>query len=174
MSNAVDVQYISTPPTHLLHTSFQKQQPASKLVNRYLSTAAQYLQRTKSFHVPASPQQNHYIRLNLPTTDTLAKSMHDLNPSMALDSNASLNCNNNNNHKSQGFVNTLRRSLRKNRERFYNKRSTTMKSCQSLNTTEQQELQPKFSMTPTLNSRREQKEKNKSGPIRKTLRRRVS
>ena len=35
--------------------------------------------------------------------------------------------------KPHGLVNTLRRSLRKSRERFYNKRSSTMKSCQSLN-----------------------------------------
>jgi len=45
--------------------------------------------------------------------------------------------------------------LRKNKERFYNKRSTTMKSCHSLNTYEQtldehRNVSKKFSMTPTL------------------------
>jgi hypothetical protein len=88
-----------------------------------------------------------------------------------------LNCNNNsiNGNKSQGFVNTLRRSLRKNRERFYNKRSTTMKSCHSLNTCDQtpndaQDIHTKISMTPTLYCRRQQlTNKNETYSLRKTI-----
>jgi len=97
-------------------------------------------------------------------TDDLAKSMHDLTAENSTPSTMSTNDNN----KSQGLVNTLRRSLRKNRERFYNKRASTMKSCQSLHTCEQAtNLQPKFSMTPTLSSRRQAKEKNKFDEMRK-------
>ena len=176
MSDAGEIQFISAPQTHIIDTTFQKQQPASKLVNRYLSTAAQYLNRTKSFHVPATNTNNH-IRQSFPSKDVLidnlVQSMENISPPTisndlpmsTVQMNAStspLNCNNNNNsingNKSQGFVNTLRRSLRKNKERFYNKRATTMKSCHALNTYEQtandqHNVQIKMSMTPTLLSR---------------------
>ena len=168
----------------IINTGFQKQQPASKLVNRYLSTAAQYLNRTKSFHVPAT-NTNIHIRPSFLSKDVLrdklVQSMENMNPSIAsndlplsiVQTNAStspLNSNHNHNsindNKSQGFVNTLRRSLRKNKERFYNKRATTMKSCHTLNTCEQTtndqyHVQSKISMTPTLHCRQQQVE-NKS------------
>lgn len=181
MSDAVDSQLIYAPQTHIINTSFQKQQPASKLVNRYLSTAAQYLNRTKSFHVP-SPNNNNTTKTQSISsqnvlTDNLVQSLHNINPStttfkvtlpmstMEMNSSTTLPLNYNNqnsihDNKPQGFVNTLRRSLRKNKERFYNKRATTMKSCHALNTyeqiiDEQQDSHPKISMTPTLLGRRQ-------------------
>jgi len=195
MSNIGEVQFIYAPQTHIINTPFQKQQPTSKLVNRYLSTAAQYLNRTKSFHVPSTNNNNSICQYTSPTnlvTNNLAQSMHSISPlttvqvssndlQMSTNENNSsslpLNCNNNsiNSNKSQGFVNTLRRSLRKNRERFYNKRSATMKSCHSLNTYEQtpndqQNTHVKVSMTPSLHYRRQQSEnKNGTYSLRKTI-----
>jgi len=182
MSDVVELQFIYTPQTHIINTPFQKQQPASKLVDRYLATAAQYLNRTKSFHVPSTNNNNNNIHQHVSSKnilgDNLRLSMHNLSPSTTVpissnnlpmstnennSSNLPLNYNNNsiNDNKSQGFVNTLRRSLRKNRERFYNKRATTMKSCHSLNTYEHttndhQDIHAKISMTPTLFCRRQQ------------------
>lgn len=184
MSNAVDLQYFYPPQPHIINTQIQKQQPTSKLVNRYLSTAVQYLNRTKSFHLPTTTttttNNNNNTQQDISDenfrTDSLTKSIptninnintsrnfkinsNDLLMSATENNSATLppNCNNNsmNDNKTQGFVNTLRRSLRKNKERFYNKRSSTMKSCHSLNTYEQamnnhQDIHAKISMTPTL------------------------
>ncbi|CAF0980577.1 unnamed protein product [Rotaria sp. Silwood1] len=182
MSNAVGLQYFYAPQSHVINTQIQKQQPPSKLVNRYLSTAAQYLNRTKSFHLPATHNTSNnnniqeYISDKNILTNNLVQSipanmnnintstnikLHSNDPLMSINeidsSSLPLNCNNNSidGNKSQGFVNTLRRSLRKNKERFYNKRSATMKSCHSLNTYEQtmnnhQDIYTKISMTPTL------------------------
>jgi hypothetical protein len=195
MSDVVELQFIYTPPTHIINTSFQKQQPANKLVNRYLSTAAQYLNRTKSFHVPST---NNHIPQEI-SSNNLLPLIHTISPlntvkisstDLAMSTNESgsstlpLNCNKNSidGNKSQGLVNTLRRSLRKNRERFYNKRSTTMKSCHSLNTYEQtmndhpQQIHAQISMTPTLFSRKQHKHETyslrntiKNDPIRKMI-----
>ncbi|CAF2987224.1 unnamed protein product [Rotaria sp. Silwood2] len=182
MSNAVELQFFYGPQSHIINTQLQKQQPASKLVNRYLSTAAQYLNRTKSFHLTTTNNNNNknniqeYIDDKNILTNNLAQStpanmdhinvatnikVYSNNLLMSINetnsSSLPLNCNNNSidDNKSQGFVNTLRRSLRKNKERFYNKRSATMKSCHSLNTYEQtmnnhQNIHTKISMTPTL------------------------
>jgi len=194
MSNTAELQFIHAPQTHIINTSLQKQQPASRLVNRYLSTAAQYLNRTKSFHVPSTNINNIHQQISPKNilTDNLAQSMNNISPLTTVkissnnllmstnENNSSslpLNCNNNsiNGNKSQGFVNTLRRSLRKNRERFYNKRSTTMKSCHSLNTCDQtlndaQDIHTKISMTPTLYCRRQQlTNKNETYSLRKTI-----
>lgn len=185
MSDALEFQFIYAPQTHIIDTSFEKQQPASKLVNRYLSTAAQYLNRTKSFHVSSTPTRNNQKTDTRPDitstnvlTDNLAQSLHNISPSTTvkltstdppmstMERNSSpFNASNN---KSQGFVNTLRRSLRKNKERFYNKRAATMKSCHALNTSEQQTVDSsqegipsKMSMTPTLFGRRQHRS-NKS------------
>jgi hypothetical protein len=188
MSDVVELQFIYTPPTHIINTSFQKQQPANKLVNRYLSTAAQYLNRTKSFHVPSA---NNHIPQEI-SSNNLLPLIHTISPlntvkisstDLAMSTNESgsstlpLNCNKNSidGNKSQGLVNTLRRSLRKNRERFYNKRSTTMKSCHSLNTYEHttndhQDIHAKISMTPTLFCRRQQlANKNELYSLRNTI-----
>ncbi|CAF1386355.1 unnamed protein product [Rotaria sordida] len=178
MSNLVELQFFHAPQPHIINTQIQKQQqqPASKFVNRYLSTAAQYLNRTKSFHLPTTNNNQEYIADKNILTNNLAKStpanMDQINTSININvhsndllmpinetNSSSLPLNYNNNsidgNKSQGFVNTLRRSLRKNKERFYNKRSTTMKSCHSLNAYEQamnnhQNIHAKISMTPTL------------------------
>jgi hypothetical protein len=185
MSDPVELQYIYAPQPYVINTQIQKQQPASKLVNRYLSTAAQYLNRTKSFHVPSTNNNHNNIRQRLSYENTLTNNlaqsiptnMHNISPSTSIKISSNdlkmstdktntlslpLNGNNNsiNGNKSQGLVNTLRRSLRKNKDRFYNKRSTTMKSCHSLNTCEQtmnnhQDIHPKISMTPTLLCRRQ-------------------
>lgn len=194
MSDTVDLQLIYAPQTHIINTPFEKQQPASKLVNKYLSTAAQYLNRTKSFHVPPTNNNNntHILQPISSAKDNLVQSMHSIGPlttvqtssnnlPMSTNENTSssipLNYNNNsiNSNKSQGLVNTLRRSLRKSRERFYNKRSTTMKSCHSLNTCEQipddhYDIHTKMSMTPTLLYRRQQMtNKNETYTLRKPL-----
>lgn len=152
----------------------QQYQPASQLINTYLSTAAQYLNRTKSFHVP----QNSPFINNSPSP-AVNKSYQPTPPSNQLNSARSIptnmnlsieNCSMYQEHrfpakpnepspKPQGIVSTLRRSLRKNKERFYNKRSQTMKSCASLHTYEQStsHLQP-TSMTPTLLCRQQYSE----------------
>ena len=178
MSDAVNFHYTypQLPPRNT-HNHIRKQQPASKLINTYLSTAAQYLNRTKSFHVPQNPtlpKNNHLQTVNnspQQVSSNLARSvpsnMNNLNASLTHQNHpittltyhehrfepVASEINLNDNNKSQGFVNTLRRSLRKNKERFYNKRSTTMKSCNSLNNYEQQKIllpPPQISMTPTL------------------------
>jgi hypothetical protein len=175
MSDTAELQFIYAPQTHIINTSFQKQQPASKLVNRYLSTAAQYLNRTKSFHVPSTNNLGQSMQNINPvksTSHTLPMSIMDTSTNNS--STLPLNCNDN---KTQGLVNTLRRSLRKNKDRFYNKRSATMKSCHSLNTYEQitnQDIHSKISMTPTLFARRQHlndsHSNNKSDQIRKNKR----
>ena len=169
MSDGLEFQFIYAPQTtHIINTSFEKQQPASKLVNRYLSTAAQYLNRTKSFHVSSTPSNNQKTdtRPDLTSANVLTDYLVQSSSTTAITSaNLSMERNsspfNASNNKSQGFVNTLRRSLRKNKERFYNKRAATMKSCHALNTSEQtvdtpQETPAKVSMTPTLFGRRRQ------------------
>jgi hypothetical protein len=191
MSNVVELQFIYTPQPHIISNQFPKQQPASKLVNRYLSTAAQYLNRTKSFHVPTTHNNNnnsfiptsnkddqhisykHFLTHNVNLAQSIPTNMHSISPSTNV--NASSNGEQRfevnssdlplNGNKPQGIVNTLRRSLRKNKERFYNKRSTTMKSCHSLNTYEQtmnehQNIHAQISMTPTLLCRRQHLAKN--------------
>ena len=184
MSNTVELQLMYTP-THLTDThnckQQQQQQSTSKLVNRYLSTAAQYLNRTKSFHVTPTNSKHHYLQVPVISTNTspsnlapsISNDMHtteelsfDVSPMSNDETNSSsipLDESNNNSinvNKTQGFVNTLRRSLRKNKERFYNKQSTAMKSCHSLNTYDQpgndiQDVYKKMSMTPTLHHRRQ-------------------
>ena len=103
----------------------------TKLINHYLSNAAQYLNRTKSFHL-----NEHSMKMPLehPTLLSPARSVpsniHVLHPLLPMDTDGKRKmkeC------KSHGLVQTLRRSLRKNKDRFANKRSVTMKSCQSLN-----------------------------------------
>ncbi|CAF1100428.1 unnamed protein product [Adineta ricciae] len=170
-------------PTHLIdtHNCKQQQQSTSKLVNRYLSTAAQYLNRTKSFHVTPTNSKHHYLQVPVISTNasvsnlapSISNDMHtteelsfDVTPVSNDETNSSsipLDESNNNSinvNKTQGLVNTLRRSLRKNKERFYNKQSTAMKSCHSLNTHDQpgndiQDVYKKMSMTPTLHHRRQ-------------------
>jgi len=176
MSDTVNIHFIyGQQPPRTINNHIRKQQPASKLINTYLSTAAQYLNRTKSFHVPqktAFPNNNRIQTVNnchqqvlLTNNSNLARSvpsnMNNLNSTLPIHSSPTTpmtyhehrfeQVNLNENNKSEGIVNTLRRSLRKNKERFYNKRSTTMKSCNSLNTYEQTTIvQPQTSMTPTL------------------------
>jgi hypothetical protein len=159
MSDTAELQFIYAPQTHIINTSFQKQQPASKLVNRYLSTTTQYLNRTKSFHVPSTNNNQYNLGQSMQNINSV-KITSDTLPMEINSSTLPFNCNNNsiNGNKPQGFVNTLRRSLRKNKERFYNKRAATMKSCHSLSTYEQamnQDIHRKISMTPTLFSRRQ-------------------
>ena len=149
-----------TPHSHLVNDSIRKQPAASSLVNRYLSAAGHYLNRTRSFHVPSAlPNNNktfiptttigcndphvtgqYLLTYNRDLAPSLAASMQNLSPSANLPIlPANLECqqpcdaNPMPSDKPHGLVNTLRRSLRKSRERFYNKRSSTMKSCQSLN-----------------------------------------
>ncbi|CAF1245677.1 unnamed protein product [Rotaria magnacalcarata] len=186
MSNCAELEYFYAQEPHIINGRIPKQQPANKLVNGYLSTAANYINRAKSFHLPTTNHNNSNIQVCLSVNHTLPNSIthsipnkmdnvnvpasinihsdnllifaHQTNSSI-LPSNDNTN-NNNNNHsidssKSQGIVSTLRRSLRKNKERFYNKRSTAMKSCHSLNTYEQtmadnQDIHLKSSMTPIL------------------------
>jgi hypothetical protein len=184
MSDAVNFHFIYTQqPPHTINNHIRKQQPASKLINTYLSTAAQYLNRTKSFHVPSNTivvnNKNSHQQSLLTTNPNLARSvpsnMNNLKSSSVIPNlpvtvktyhndryqpiSSEINLNKTN--KSTGIVNTLRQSLRKNKERFYNKRSTTMKSCHTLSNYEQStNTQPQTSMTPTLHSRHQYIENN--------------
>jgi hypothetical protein len=179
MSDTVNIHFIyGQQPPRTINNHIRKQQPASKLINTYLSTAAQYLNRTKSFHVPqktAFPNNNRIQTVNschqqvlLTNNSNLARSvpsnMNNLNSTLPIHNSPITpmtyhehrfeQVNLNENNKSEGIVNTLRRSLRKNKERFYNKRSTTMKSSNSLNAYQQSTIiQSQTSMTPTLISR---------------------
>lgn len=194
MSDAINFHSIYTKqPPYTINNHIRKQQPpTSKLINTYLSTAAQYLNRTKSFHVPQTTTtvsnynriqtgNNYHQQILLQNNSNLARSvpsnMNNLNSttilpnspikSRPIPSEMNSNENNNNNNKSQGIVNTLRRSLKKNKERFYNKRSTTMKSCNSLNTYESPNIiQTPMSMTPTLLCRRQYLENQIDSPIK--------
>ncbi|CAF4699419.1 unnamed protein product [Rotaria socialis] len=181
MSNCAELQYFYAQEPYIIDSRIPKQQSANKLVNGYRSTAAHYLNRTKSFHLPTANHNNNNIQVCLSGNHTLPNNLlhsipnkmdnvnvptniniHSNNISMfAHQTNSSMLPSNNNNNnsidssKSQGIVSTLRRSLRKNKERFYNKRSTAMKSCHSLNTYEQtmadhQDIHLKPSMTPIL------------------------
>lgn len=185
MSDAVNFHSICTQqPPRPINNHMRKQQPTSKLINTYLSTAAQYLNRTKSFHVPQTTTftnnnriqivNNCHQQVLLTNNSNLARSvpsnMNNLNSTTMIHNPklmsknyhehqfqpVSSEINLNENNKSQGIVNTLRRSLRKNKERFYNKRSQTMKSCNSLNNYEASSIiQSRISMTPTLLCRRQ-------------------
>jgi hypothetical protein len=178
MSDEVELQFIYAPQPHIISSQIPKQPASKQLVNRYLSTAAQYINRTKSFHVPHTNNNHNRNNIhfqNMPASklaQSIPTNIHNVNPLTTVkissndqpmsinemnSSSSPLDGNNNsiNVNKSQGFVNTLRRSLRKNKERFYNKRSSTMKSCHSLNTYEQtvdehRNIYKKISMTPTL------------------------
>ena len=188
MSNAVELQFISSSQSHNINTQIQKQQPTNKLVTKYLSTAAHYLNRTKSFHLSKTNDDNKNdiqaytsgeTALSNNPTQSMPTNIHNISsltelkmhpnhlPISVDETNSSgLPLNGNNNHslingnKSRGLVNIVRRSLRKNKERFHSKRSTTMKSCYSLNADEQitndyQDICAKISMTPTLFCRRQ-------------------
>lgn len=161
MSDTVELQILSMSHSQMttaaaVTSPIRKQQPASKLANRYLSTAAQYLTRTRSFHVPSNKQNNGNASLSAIQHDDLARSiprnMPTNNPAHPPDGPT----NSLDDNKSQGIVNTLRRSLRKSKERFYNKRSATMKSCHSLHNYEYTgtpDPSSSMAMTPTLLAR---------------------
>jgi len=166
MSDAVNFHFIyPQQPPRTINNHLRKQQPASKLINSYLSTAAQYLNRTKSFHVPQSipfptntsipivnnnPQQV-LLTDNPNLVQSVPSNMNNLNPPMSYQEHRFESVSSTVNNKSEGIVNVLRRSFRKNKAKFYNKRSTTMKSCNSLNHYEQSTIvQRQTSMTPNL------------------------
>jgi hypothetical protein len=163
MSHAVNFHFIypQQPSSRTINSHVRKQQPASKLINSYLSTAAQYLNRTKSFHIPQTttfpsnsptPIVNDYQEdvLGIDNSNlarSVPSSMNNLNPTMNYQEHRFESITN----KSDGIVNSLRRSLRRSKEKFYNKRSTTMKSCNSLNHYEPSaHPQRQTSMTPNL------------------------
>ncbi|CAF0942808.1 unnamed protein product [Adineta steineri] len=187
MSDAINFHFIY--PQQTSHTNknhhLRKQQPANKFINSYLSTAAHYLNRTKSFHVPSnttltnnpnnntciqidnnSQQQQSYLTNNSQLARSVPSNINNLNPPSTIYHEyqfqpVSSEIKSNKNYKSPGIVNTLRKSLRKNKERFYNKRSTTMKSCHSLSNYEQSPIiLPQTSMTPTLLCRHQHIETN--------------
>jgi hypothetical protein len=182
-----------TATSHLVDERIQKQQqqqqqPACKLVNKYLSTAAQYLNRTKSFHLPANTyhQHNHNstsqstiqydnqhgLTYNCDIVRSIPINMHTMKvslddhrlltslcPRQSIDENKS----------DGGIVNTLRRSLRKSKDRFSHKRSATMKSCQSLHTYDEttnndQDSSMDMTNTPTLISRQHHSSKPNDMP----------
>ena len=181
MSDMVDfLSLYAQQPPRTINNPIRKQQSATKLINTYLSTAAQYLNRTKSFHIPPSTSSqigdgsNSHVsyaavfgppaallasnHLNL--TRSVPSNMNNLYPSSPAHEPMSSDVHVNGKkkakeNKSHGFVNTLRRSLRKNKERFYNKRATTMKSCQSLSNYDPTTIgRSPASITPTLPCRR--------------------
>lgn len=126
-----------------------RKQSSSKLVNRYLSTAAQYLNRSKSFHIPSSTtttnnnnqsdriipchDDRHFflyhadlrqrsIPMNIDRMNRLHR--NDADPSILVLPPTHSPTSIEHDEKSHGFVNTLRRSLRKNKDRFSTKRTT--------------------------------------------------
>ncbi|CAF2910503.1 unnamed protein product [Rotaria sp. Silwood2] len=187
MSDAVNFHFIYAQHSpHTINNHIRKQQSTSKLINTCLSTAAQYLNRTKSFHVPPNntiinnkynknSHQKDCLTNNLDLAQSVPSNINNFNSTLAIHSlpitpiihhehrlqTISSEINLNENKKTQGIVSTLRRSLKKNKERFYNKRSTTMKSCNSLINYEQSRyIQPHLSMTPILTFRHEYLENN--------------
>ncbi|CAF3067108.1 unnamed protein product [Rotaria sp. Silwood2] len=187
MSDAVNFHFIYAQHSpHTINNHIRKQQSTSKLINTCLSTAAQYLNRTKSFHVPPNTtiinnkynknsHQKDCLTNNLDLAQSVPSNINNFNSTLAIHSlpitpiihhehrlqTISSEINLNENKKTQGIVSTLRRSLKKNKERFYNKRSTTMKSCNSLINYEQSRyIQPHLSMTPILTFRHEYLENN--------------
>ncbi|CAF1235943.1 unnamed protein product [Adineta ricciae] len=181
MSDAINFHFVYPQTSSHPNTNhIRKQQSTSKLINTYLSTAAQYLNRTKSFHISTNatlrPKKN--IRIQVDNNSPEKRSSLCNNPNLARSVPSNINNLNlslmptnthmiyheqqfqsigvsevhtNKESKSPGFVNTIRRSLRKNKERFYNKRSATMKSCHSLSQYEETPvILPQTSMTPTL------------------------
>ncbi|CAF4511458.1 unnamed protein product, partial [Rotaria sp. Silwood2] len=165
MSDAVNFHFIYAQHSpHTINNHIRKQQSTSKLINTCLSTAAQYLNRTKNC-----------LTNNLDLAQSVPSNINNFNSTLAIHSlpitpiihhehrlqTISSEINLNENKKTQGIVSTLRRSLKKNKERFYNKRSTTMKSCNSLINYEQSRyIQPHLSMTPILTFRHEYLENN--------------
>jgi hypothetical protein len=162
------------PPGNFADTidnSFEKQS-SSKLVNRYLSTAAQYLNRSKSFHILSSTTTTN----NNNQSDRIIPSCHDRHfflyhadltqRSIPMNIDRINRLQNDNvdpppllqpplppssiqlEEKSHGFVNTLRRSLRKNKERFTTKRTTNTLLHQN-------EINSITTMTPTTIRRRQ-------------------
>ena len=182
MSDMVDfLSLYAQQPPRTINNPIRKQQSATKLINTYLSTAAHYLNRTKSFHIPPSTSSqigdgcNPHVSFksvpgppatllasnHLNLTRSVPSNMNNLYPSslahepMSSDGKKKAA----KESKSHGFVNTLRRSLRKNKERFYNKRATTMKSCQSLSHYDPTTIgRSPAATTPTLPCRREYSE----------------
>ncbi|CAF1471021.1 unnamed protein product [Rotaria sordida] len=181
MSNTVNFHFIYAQHSpHTINNHIRKQQSTSKLLNTCFSTAAQYLNRTKSFHVPSNTtiknnknfistnqnfQQQDLLTNNLDLARSVPSDINILNLS-STNHNFSITpiihsehefqpisseINLNENNKTQGIVYTLRRSLKKNKERFYPKRSTTMKSCNSLSNYEQStNIQSEISTTPVV------------------------
>ncbi|CAF0949814.1 unnamed protein product [Adineta ricciae] len=190
MSDAINFHFVyPQTPSHPSTNHIRKQQSTSKLINTYLSTAAQYLNRTKSFHISTnatlrpkksiciqvdnnSPEKRSSLCNNPNLARSVPSNINNLNLSLVstnthmiyheqqFQSIGMSEVNTNKESKSPGFVNTIRRSLRKNKERFYNKRSVTMKSCHSLSQYEETPvILPQTSMTPTLLCRRQYSDK---------------
>lgn len=86
--------------------SIEKHGSSKLLVNRYLSTAVQYLNRSKSFHIPLSNnvRSPSIIPWDDPSNRQNGSTTMNINP---IDLQM----------KSHGFVTTLRRSLRKSKDR---------------------------------------------------------
>ena len=175
MSDCVQLPLMSSSSTATVsfsqpsNTNSIRKQASSKLVNRYLSTAAQYLNRSKSFHIPSStPHNNNQSRSIIPCHDrhfffyhadlpqrSIPMNINRIKPSDLVDvdddpqqlvtyPSSSIDLE----HKSHGFVNTLRRSLRKNKERI------SSKSSHSLHQNETNTPHPTLiTMTPTLRPR---------------------
>ena len=180
MSETINFHWIYPRPSpRSINNSHRKQEqqpplPAtSQLIHSYLSSAAQCLNRTKSFHVPQIPPlpTDNNIHQQVPFSDNLDLAQSVPSNINHLDSTRTTpmlyhehrfnSIASEVNRKPDGLVNTLRRSLKKNREKFLSKRSSTMKSCQSLNVEEPStNLQTQMPMTPTLICRHQYRETN--------------
>ncbi|CAM4915752.1 unnamed protein product [Rotaria socialis] len=191
MSDAVNFHCIYSPhASHTMNNHIRKQQPTIKLINTCLSTAAQYLNRTKSFHVSPSTtiinnkhsipmtkssHQHNLLVNNVDLARSVPSNINNVNPRSTIHSlpitpiayhenrvqPVPSEIGSNENNKAQGIVYTLRRSIKRNKDRFYNKRSATMKSCNSLiNYQQSTSSQPSASMTPALFFRRKYSENN--------------
>ena len=150
----------SSPSSNLFTNSLRRQISTAKLLNNYLSTAAQYLNRTKSFHIPPTPMSNFDEKFpSTPLCPARSVPMNINNLSAIyqehrFSSDEPDNKKKIKDQKTMGIVNTIRRSLRKSRDRFYNKRSMTMKSCHSLPQYDPSiNIHSPISLTPILSHR---------------------
>lgn len=193
MSDALHLNcFYSQHSPHIMNDHIRKHQPTTKLINTCLSTAAQYLSRTKSFHVPPttviennkndnnsiSAIKKSYQDDSLLTNTNLARSIpsniNNFKTSLTIYSpplpprvhhdkryqtiSSKIDFDENN-KTTQGFVDSLRRSLKRNKDRLHNKRSETMKSSNSLSNYDQStNIQSQTSTTPKLCVRRQHSE----------------
>ena len=148
--------YLSPAAQYLNRTKSIQVPPNTMLVNKKSSN-----NRTRTFK---NSRQQTSLKNNTELTRSFPSNMDNLNASstfhrLPITSVAeherrfqpvASEINLNENNKSQGLVHTLSRSLKRNKEKFYDKQPITMKSCNSLSNCDQSAGVQQQTMTPTL------------------------